>query len=153
MRSQARNLVTWHDYKQRGQAMEGRGSLGGQAWINNEKQRASHADAFTYPEGGFFVIKSKLKLYTTEILLFQPQGKVDLKYSLDFIPPDLIFAIVYSIILILLIVDTQMFWASLILTGKSVSIKLAQNISHAERADATTYYCKNVSKAVQFVTF
>lgn len=61
MRSQAHNHVTWHDYKQRGQALEGWGSLGGQAWINNEKQRACHADAFMYPDGGFVVIKSKLK--------------------------------------------------------------------------------------------
>lgn len=70
MHSQARNHVTWHDYKQNGRGLEGRDSLGGQAWINNERMRASHSDAFTYPDGGFVVIKSQLKLYTTEILLF-----------------------------------------------------------------------------------
>lgn len=71
MRSQGCNRETWHSYKQRGQAAEGRGSLGGQAWVNNEGQRASHADAFTCPDGGFIVTKSKLRLNTTEILLFE----------------------------------------------------------------------------------
>lgn len=47
VRSQARNHVTWHNYKRRGQAPEGRGSRGGQVWINNERQKASHSDAFT----------------------------------------------------------------------------------------------------------
>ena len=74
LRSQARNHETWHSYKQRGQALEGWGSLGVRAWINNERQTASHADAFTYPDGGFVVIKSKLKLYTTNIWRFELQG-------------------------------------------------------------------------------
>ena len=74
MCSRARSHVTWHNYKRRGQALEGRGSLGGQVCINNERQKASHSDAFKYPDGGFFVIKSKLKLYTTEI--FESQGPI-----------------------------------------------------------------------------
>lgn len=68
MHCQGRNRETWQSYKWRGQAVEGRGSLGGQAWINNERLRA-HADAFTYPDGGVVTI-SRLKLHTTEILLF-----------------------------------------------------------------------------------
>lgn len=60
MCSQARNHETWHNCKQRGQALEGRGSPGGQAWINNERRGASHSDAFTLPDGGFVVIKSTL---------------------------------------------------------------------------------------------
>lgn len=67
-RSQARNHVTGHNYKQHGRALEGRGSLGGQAWINSERQRDSDSDsdAFTFPDGGFVVIKSKQTLYTTD---------------------------------------------------------------------------------------
>lgn len=37
--SRARNHVTWHGYKQFGQALEEWGSLGDQAWINNEKKQ------------------------------------------------------------------------------------------------------------------
>lgn len=62
MCSRGRNHETWHSYKRRGQAAEGRGSLGGQVWVNNERQKASHADACTYPDGGFVFAKSKLKL-------------------------------------------------------------------------------------------
>lgn len=69
-----RNHATWHNYKQHGQGLEGQGSPGGQAWINNERQRASHSDAFTFPDGGFVVIKSKLTLYTTE--MFESQGPI-----------------------------------------------------------------------------
>lgn len=39
VRSPARNHVTWRNYMQRGQALEGRGSLGGQALITNARQR------------------------------------------------------------------------------------------------------------------
>lgn len=37
------------------------------------KDRVSHSDAFTFPDGGFVVIKSKLTLYTTET--FESQGR------------------------------------------------------------------------------
>lgn len=42
MGSLAHNHETWHSYKWRGQAVEGQGSRGSQAWINNKRQRASH---------------------------------------------------------------------------------------------------------------
>ena len=63
MHSQGRNRETWQSYKRRGQAAEGRGSRGGQAWTDNERRRA-HADAFTYPDGGsgFYVIKTEAQI-------------------------------------------------------------------------------------------
>lgn len=62
MRFQARNHETWHNCKQRAQALEGRGSRGGQAWVNNEKTGSLSLRRFHSPRWWIlFVTKSTLR--------------------------------------------------------------------------------------------